>query len=196
MKRIILVSVLIAILIGCNSENKTTEEILIENNGTENLAQESKEALPQFSSVREMLADASDFYEENESLKFISEDTSDLHIQVSKPILESDLEYVKEEIVKRDIVYVAFQTFAQTDLSKLTITAIPNDMENPKKYYDKYKKTITVDRERAKSILKKYTGSEDFKILYKKEGGLWLPDAKFSKLKFENLNQVYSDLSK
>lgn len=196
MKRIILIPVSAVILMGCNSENKPTEDMSIENTRTENITQESEETLPQFSTVREMLADASDFYEENGSLKFISEDTSNLHVQVSKPILDSDLESVKEEIVKRDIVYVAFQTFAQTDLKKLTITAIPNDMENPKKYYDKYKKSVTVDREKAKTILKKYLGSEDFKILYKKDGTLWLPNENFSKLKFENLNQVYSDLSK
>ncbi|MCO6501092.1 MAG: hypothetical protein J5I47_12060 [Vicingus serpentipes] len=196
MKRIILIQISAAILLGCNSENKPTEDTSIENNKTENIVQESEETLPQFSSVREMFADASDFYEENGSLKFISEDTSNLHVQVSKPILESDIESVKEEIVKRDIIYVAFQTFAQTDLNKLTITAIPNDMENPKKYYDRYKKAVTVDRERAKTILKKYLGSEDFEILYKKDGTLWLPNENFSKLKFENLNAVYSDLSK
>ena len=174
----------ITLLIGCKSETKSNEKT------------ETEQTLPQFASVREMLANASDYSEENGSLKFISEDKANLHVQVSKPILEADLENVKEEIVKRDIIYVAFQTFAQTDIDKLTITAIPNDMQNPEKYYEKYKKTVTIDRTKAKSVLKKYLGSEDFSILYEMDGTLWLPNDNFSKLKFVELAQVYADLSK
>ncbi|MFD0992579.1 hypothetical protein [Tenacibaculum geojense] len=186
MNKILLLLLSITMLIGCKTETKSDK----------NETAETEQTLPQFKSVREMLADASDYYEENGSLKFISEDKSKLHIQVSKPILEADLENVKEEIVKRDIVYVAFQTFAQTDIDKLIITAVPNDMENRKKYYEKYKKTVSVDRKNAQAVLKKYLDSEDFSILYKLDGTLWLPNDNFSKLKFEKLNQVYADLSK
>ena len=186
MNRVLILLLSITMLIGCKSEKKSDK----------NQTAEKGQTLTQFKSVREMLADASDYYEENGSLKFISEDKSNLHIQVSKPILEADLENVKEEIVKRDIIYVTFQTFAQTDIDRLTITAVPNDMENHEKYYKKYQKTITVDRENAKSVLKKYLDSEDFSILYKLDGTLWLPNENFSKLKFEKLEQVYTDLSK
>lgn len=143
-----------------------------------------------------MLADASDFHEENGSLKFISEDKSNLHNQVSKPILGADLDNVKEEIVKRDIIYFAFQTFAQTDIEKSTITAIPNDMKERDKYYEKYKKTVKIDREKAKEILKKYFNSEDFSILYKMAGTIWVPSQNFDKLKYEKLDKVYIDLTK
>ncbi len=173
----------IILLVGCKSETKSKENV------------ETEQTLPQFKTVKEMLADASDYYVENGSLKFISEDKSNLHIQVSKPIFEADLESVKEEIVKRDIIYVAFQTFAQTDIDKLTITAIPNDMENREKYYEKYKKTVTIDRTKAKGIIKKYLNSEDFSILYKKDGELWLPNKNFSKLKFENLDEIFTELT-
>lgn len=72
-----------------------------------------------------MLAASYDFSEEDGSLKFISSDEEDLHVLVSNPILDSDVETVKEEIVMRDIVYVAFQSFAQTNIEKLTITSVP-----------------------------------------------------------------------
>jgi len=183
MNKTLLFFLSIILLVGCKSETKSKENV------------ETEQTLPQFKSVKEMLADASDYYMENGSLKFISKDKSNLHVQVSKPILEADLENVKEEIVKRDIIYVAFQSFAQTDIDKLTITAIPNDMQNPKKYYEKYKKTVTIDRGKAKGILKKYLNSEDFSILYKKDGELWLPNKNFSKLKFEKLNEVFTELT-
>lgn len=106
------------------------------------------------------------------------------------------LQLVKKEIVKRDIIYVAFQVFARTDIDKLTITAIPNDLQNREKYYEKYKKTVTIDRVKGKSILKKYLNSEGFSILYQKGGELWLPNENFNKLKFEKLNDVFSELTK
>ncbi|WP_291273992.1 hypothetical protein, partial [Flavobacterium sp.] len=111
------------------------------------------------------------------------------------PILKGDTEDIKKEIVKRDIVYVAFQTFAQTNINELTITSIPVDFDNPKEYVEKYKMTVKIDRNKAKSILKKYLGNEDFSILYDNNENLWLPNAKFSVLKFEKLNDVYNDIS-
>jgi len=153
-----------------------------------------EEKLPQFATVREMLEDASDYYEENGSLKFISEDKSNFHIQVSKPIYQKDLENIKNEIVKRDIIYVAFQVFAQTSLSELTITSIPLDWENPKKYFNKYEKTVKINKITASKILKKYFDTSDFSVLYTNEGGVWLPNENFSKLKFEKLKEVFSEV--
>lgn len=184
MNKILLFFISMVVLIGCKSKTESKENVEIE------------QLLPKFQSVKEMFADASDYYKENGSLKFISDDKPNLHIQVSKPILEADLENVKKEIVKRDIIYVAFQVFARTDIDRLTITAIPNDLHNREKYYEKYKKTVTIDRVKGKSILKKYLNSEDFSILYKKDGKLWLPNENFSKLKFEKLNEVFSELIK
>lgn len=169
-----------AALLSCKSETKS------------NVAEKS---LPQYETIREMLDESGDFYEENGSLKFISEEESNLHIQVSKPVSKNDLEDVKEEIVKRDIIYVAFQTFAQTNLNKLTITSIPSDFENRKKYYEKYQKTLTIDRSKAKSILIEYLNSEDFSILFSLENDIWLPNENFDKLKFGKLKEVYNKMS-
>ncbi|KZS40430.1 hypothetical protein AWE51_05625 [Aquimarina aggregata] len=168
-----------ALLASCKSETKTNTEA---------------KTLPQYETVREMLEDSGDFYEENGSLKFISEEKSNIHIQVSKPISKNDSKSAVEEIVKRDIVYVAFQTFAQTNLNELTITSVPLDFEDRKKYYDSYKKTLKVDRAKAKSILKEHLNSDDFSILFNLENGIWLPNKNFDKLKFEKLEEVYSKM--
>lgn len=176
---------------GCSSNNDENEqETKIEQEEIPNF-----ETLPQFESLKDMLADASDFYEENGSLKFISNDENNIHIQVSKPILDSDSETLKEEIVKRDIVYVAFQTFAQTNIKQLTITSVPNSTDSPNSYIEKYKKTVTIDRIKAKSILGKYLNTEDFSELYEQNGTLWLPNDKFSKLKFKHLDSVFGEMS-
>lgn len=170
---------LVIIVLSCKSESKKIEKTV---------------KFPSFKTVSAMLEDASDYYEENGSLKFISQDANNFHVQVSKGIFKNDLEKVKKEIVNRDIIYVAFQTFAQTDLNKITITSIPLNSEKPKTYFDKYQKTVSVSREKAKSILKKYLNEDNFSSLYSFEDGYWLPNKKFSKLKFEKLNEVIADI--
>ncbi len=175
-KKTALALLIATVLLSCKSETKPS---IVEN------------PLTQYETIREMLEDGGDFYEENGSLKFMSEEKANQHIQVSKPISKNDLENVKHEIVKRDIVYVAFQAFAQTNLNEITITSIPMDLEDNKRYYDEYKQTIKVDRVKAKSILKKYFGNDDFSILFENENGIWLPNKNFDKLKFEKLEYVY-----
>jgi len=198
-KSILILSTLI--IVSCKTDNNSLKNNIEEekntkiNTETENKA-ESGKSLPKFTTLKEMLEDSGDFNEEVGTLKFISLDENKLHVQVSKPILENDLESVKNEIVKRDIVYVAFQTFAQTDINELTITSIPDSNDNPKKYFEKYKQTVKIDREQAKVILKKYLNSEDFSILYEEQNGMWLPSKNFSVLKFEKLNEVYTEISK
>ncbi|MFC6098202.1 hypothetical protein ACFPVY_16235 [Flavobacterium qiangtangense] len=115
---------------------------------------------------------------------------------MSKPISIKDLEDVKNDIVKRDIVYVAFQTFALTDVNELTVTAVPSELENQKKYFDTYRKSLKIDREKARFVLKKYIGTENFQSLYKMEGTIWIPSDNFSVLKFEKLKDVFEDLQK
>lgn len=198
-KSILILSTLI--IVSCKTDNNSLKNNIEEekntkiNTETENKA-ESGKSLPKFTTLKEMLEDSGDFNEEVGTLKFISLDKNKLHVQVSKPILENDLESVKNEIVKRDIVYVAFQAFAQTDINELTITSIPDSNDNPKKYFEKYKQTVKIDREQAKVILKKYLNSEDFSILYEEQNGIWFPSKNFSVLKFEKLNEVYTEISK
>jgi hypothetical protein len=196
-KSILILSTLI--IVSCKTDNNSStnnveaKKTKIENTESGYKA-ESGKSLPKFATVKEMLEDSGDFNEEVGTLKFISLDKNNLHIQISKPILENDLESVKNEIAKRDIIYVAFQTFAQTDINELTITSIPNSNDNPKKYFEKYKRTLKIDREKAKSILKKYLNTEDFSILYKEQNGIWFPSKSFDILKFEKLDEVFIDM--
>ncbi len=169
-------------IFGCKTDNKST-------------VTNEKVELPKFATLKEMFTSSADFSEDNNTLKFISSDEKNLHVQISKPILKGDSEDIKNEIVKRDIVYVAFQTFAQTNINELTITSMPVDFDNPKEYVEKYKMTVKIDRNKAKNILKKYLESEDFSILYDNNENMWLPNDKFSVLKFEKLNDVYNDIA-
>jgi hypothetical protein len=199
-KSILILSTLIIVSCKTDNNNSSTNNVEAEKSTIENTETadktESGKSLPKFATLKEMLEDSGDFNEEVGTLKFISLDKNNLHVQVSKPILENDLESVKNEIVKRDIIYVAFQTFAQTDINELTITSIPDSNDNPKKYFEKYKQTVKINREQAKAILKKYLDSEDFSILYEEQSGMWLPSKKFSVLKFEKLNEVYAEIAK
>ncbi len=182
MKRIIFLSLLVFIIIGCKSESKTSTN---QNN-----------EMPKFNSVKEMLVNSADFNEEDGSLKFISDNPENLHIQISKPLLSNELENNKKETVIRDIVYVSFQTFAQTNLNKITITSIPSNFEKPNEYFESYKMTIEVNREEALLVLKKFLNTEDFATLYSYDTsfseGLWLPNKNFSILKFDKLDEVFA----
>jgi len=160
-----------------------------------NKSRKTEQILQKFETLREVLINSNDYVEKDGQVKFISEDKSNLHVQISSIIVEGDFESVIKEIVMRDIVYVSFQAFAETDLNELTITAVPIDLKNRKKYYDSYKKTITISRAKAISILKRYLKSENFSILYKKVGAYWLPSKNFNKLKFEKLSEVFAKMT-
>lgn len=174
---------------GCKNENMSKTETMQEK---EKVVQKS---LPKFVTLKEMFIVANDFSEENNTLKFISENKKPIHVQVSKPILEEDLESVKKEIVKRDIVYVAFQAFAQTDINELIITSIPIDGEHFRLYFEKYAITLKVNREKGKDILRRYFNNDDFSILFENENGIWLPNKKFNLLKFNYLEDVFDEMS-
>lgn len=200
MKIIIMIFTLsVLAIVSCKSDgdsqvnNIASDSVPVENLEPSNNI-ENNNSLPKYKTIKEMFEASYDFSEEVGTLKFISLEESKLHVQVSKPIFEGDLKNIIEEQVKRDIVYVAFQTFAQTDINALTITSVPNSNDNPKKYFDNYKKTVKVNRERALLILKKYLDTDNFSILYENQNGLWVPSKQFSILKFERLNEVFTDL--
>lgn len=151
--------------------------------------------LKKYISVEVMLEDAHDFTLEQGTLKFINNDENNLHIQVSKPIIEEDFENVIVSTVKRDIVYVAFQTFAKTSTNRITITSVPIDFKNQTKYYNEYKKTITVIREKADKIMQKEFESTDYSILFADLNGIQIPSNRFDRMRFENLDRIYSELA-
>ena len=197
--KIIIFTLSVFAIVSCKSDkdsqvnNIATDSVSVENLEPSNNI-ENNNSLPKYKTIKEMFEASYDFNEEVGTLKLISLEESKLHVQVSKPIFEGDLKNIIEEQVKRDIVYVAFQTFAQTEIASLTITSVPNSNDTPKKYFDNYKKTVKVDREKALLILKEYLDTDKFSILYENQNGLWMPSKQFSVLKFEKLNKVFNSL--
>jgi hypothetical protein len=157
------------------------------NNSSENTS------FKKYSNVIEALKDANDFNEDNGTLKLLSEDTVIPKIQISKQIFEGDEESLIIEQTKRDLIYVIFQSFAVTDIKEIEVTSVP--IKEDKTYDNKFKETIKVKREIAKSILKKYLNTESFEDLYKLEGTIYLPNEKFDLLKNQELKNIYNDLT-
>jgi len=197
MKNVLLTLSIMTILGSCGESKKTVET-------TDDTTTVTPEAtnkidpsqLIRYNSVKEMLENAHDFTVEEGTLKFINEDKNKLHIQVSKPIVEGDTDKVINEIVKRDLVYVAFQVFAQTSTDKITITSIPISLENRTKYYPDYKKTLTVTRAQTDQIMLNEFGNLDYSKLFVDSGGLQIPSDNFDRLKFKDLEYVFSALAK
>lgn len=181
---------------GSNENINDNKKISVENIERQHENIVNKKPLPKFKSLNEMFQASYDFSEEEGTLKLISLDKSKLHIQISKPIFKNDLKKIIEEQVKRDIVYVAFQTFAQTEINELTITSVPISSDDSNQYFNEYKKTVKISRKKALSILKEYIDTEDFSILYENQNGMWVPSKKFSVLKFEKLDYVFNTIVK
>lgn len=187
----LMITLFLTSLLSCSSEKQSESET--QNVKSEQKVNEQPSAeFIKYPTVVQMLNESYDFTEEEGSLKVLSKQGKPLHVQVSKPIVDGDLDKVIEEQTMRDIVYVAFQAFAQTDINELTISSVP--MKGKGKYLDQYKLTLTVSRDNAVSILKKYLNTENFQTLFRLEGTIWLPSENFSVLKFKNLGAVFADL--
>jgi len=152
---------------------------------------------PKYETVLAMLEASHDY--EGHNLKVISENP--LHIRVSTDFVKGDLTQNMVEQTKRDIIYVAFQAFAETDIDKITVTSIPIIRENfnPNLPYNgklqkNLKQTKTITRKQALVILGKYIKTDSFKDLYQLNETMYLPNDKFSLLQFGQLENVYKDL--
>lgn len=197
MKKALLTITILTTLANCSESKKTVETTgdtaIIASTVTNKIAPSQ---LIQYNSVKEMLENAHDYTVEEGTLKFINEDKNKLHIQVSKPIVEGDIDKVIKEIVKRDLVYVAFQVFAQTSTDKITITSIPISLEDRTKYYSDYKITLTVTKAQTNQIMLHEFGNLDYSRLFVDSGGLQIPSDDFDRLKFKDLEYVFSALTK
>lgn len=165
----------------------------------------SRPPLKQYSDVFTMIEGTGEYYKENGTFKLIS--PQPLHIQLSKPAYDEDLEEVVREQVKRDIVYVGFRTFAQTNIDEIKITSFPLKMDNNGRkdfdYIQKYKLSATLTRIKAKAILKKYYGHTDFSKLFGEEvSGTYMPEIPnmeikrmlFNEMGGPTLNKVFAEL--
>lgn len=188
-------SVLALSILSCSHDKKTGSTDIKNETTTIHLHKITSAELKKYSSVKAMLEDAHDFSIEQGTLKLINNNESDLHIQVSKPTIENEPDKVIIETVKRDIIYVAFQAFAQTSINKITITSVPIDFNNQKKYYNTYRQTVTVTRNKADQIMQKEFGTTDYSILFADLNGIQVPSENFDQMKFENLDRIYSELT-
>jgi hypothetical protein len=100
-------------------------------------------------------------------------------------------EKIKQETLK-NIVYIAYQTFATTEIDSLTITSIPlifdTEKQKPIGYDNNFKTTLTINRDKAKKVMEQFVELTDFDDLLGADGGngLYFPDSpspKFEKLK-------------
>ncbi len=198
--------VITLILYSCQSDNtKETETAKIEDVDTLDKEQALTDVtnqiaeFPKYSTVIEMLNASGDFTGHN--VELIDSSEENVHVRISSEFIKDEAESVMTEQVKRDIVYVTFQAFAQTDLNKITVTSIPiiRSSFNPNLEYDgklqkSKKETISITRARATEIIEKYLQTKSFQDLYQLDGTLYLPSSKFDKLKYDELNNVFLDM--
>ncbi len=155
----------------------------------------------QFSSVYELLISAGDFSEEECTLKILSNEGAPLHIQVSNLVNSNHTDDLIKEQVKRNIVFVAFQAFARTNIEEFTITSIPvtTEIDKPRcPYLEAFQVTNTVKRRSAIKIIDNYLGATKFQDLYQYNASIpdWLPNQNFRFLQYDILEQVYADIVK
>ena len=173
----------ILLLMSCGSENPSSTSQKVE--------------IPKYETVTAMLKANSDY--EGRNFEVISE--IPIHIRISSEFLNEDSEKTMIDQTKRDIIYVAFQTFTQSEVNEITITSIPIIREsfNPNMAYDgkqlkKLSQTKTISRKQAQIILEKYVKTKSFNDLYQQNGTLFLPNNKFDLLKYEQLDNVFNEL--
>lgn len=154
-------------------------------------------ALRQYPTVMDMLRDAKDYKEEDKTLKLVAE--KPLHVQVSRQALADDTDEKIEEMTKRDIVFVALQAFAQTDIDFIQITSLPLQLKSDftfGQYLYKKKLTAKITRKDADAVMQKYLGSPDYKkLFYPMEGGIYVTSGEFERLQHAELENVFADLT-
>lgn len=156
-------------LYSCKDKNKKTAEDVAksENTSPVNTNITTKEALPQYKNIRDLIEAQNDYHEEDGTFKIISQNP--LHIQLSKPALQGELEENLIDDNKRSTIYIGFRVFAQTSIDKITITSMPiqrhQDGHNAG-YISKYQTKVVLTRDKASKILQKYYGHSDFTKLF------------------------------
>ena len=138
---------------------------------------------------------------ENGTLVILQDDAKGLHIQVSSLVFnDSNADLIRDE-VKRDIVYVAFESFIKTTTEEFTITAIPlkmRDAHTVDRYMTEFQKSFKVHRKTGTKILQKHFFTSTYRTLYSYQSihDKWLPNERFKLLQYELLPDAYRLLVK
>ncbi len=170
------------LIVSCTSNQNKSD-----NTKAATVIDSSIETLRKYSSVKEMIDSTYDYSEEEGTFKVISEKPK-LHIQLAKHEIANELEDNIIQQVKRNIIYVGFRVFAQTDIDEIQITSLPLkwdiSLNKPLGYMEEYKETVVLTRNSAKSILQKYYGFDDFSKLFgEKVGDIFMSDIANSELR-------------
>jgi hypothetical protein len=169
-------SVITLFIISCSNDNSQNQNQVVKH--------------AKYPTVSAMIDSSGDFSSDNGTFKVLSE--SPLHIQISEITMNGTPdEKIKQETLK-NIVYIAYQTFATTEIDSLTITSIPlifdTEKQKPIGYDNNFKTTLTINRDKAKKVMEQFVELTDFDDLLGADGGngLYFPDSpspKFEKLK-------------
>lgn len=118
-----------------------------------------------YESVMEMVEDRNDFSTEDGTLKLISK--SPLHIQIShQEDKNQDVNRMKR-VAMQYLISNAYAAFACTDVSKVTITSVPSDMDefiNNQKlvFLNAAAVTVTITRDKARQVMQSRVGTSNF----------------------------------
>ena len=153
-------------------------------------------SFPKYNNVMEMLDSAGDYTSGSGTVKMVTD--TPLHIEVSSFVIPTETNEVIKSIAKRDIVYVALQSFAQTPIDEIRLTSLPiqvkegtSKKQQPLNYL---KKVMYVNRKTATEILQRYTQLSEFKDLYELNGTRFVPNSNFNKLLHSDLENVFADM--
>ncbi|PHM36180.1 hypothetical protein Xmau_04324 [Xenorhabdus mauleonii] len=107
-----------------------------------------------FPSIAEAIEDFGDYYPENNSFQLISE--KPLKIRLSPPTYKEDAPDVKENLVKRAIVYGIYRTFINSNNDNVTVVSYLVDSNDGKKMTGSPEYTATLTKAQALKIVNKY----------------------------------------
>lgn len=177
---------------GC-SENEATNKY----SDPIKISKQEEIPFPHYNDVLSMLDAAGDYTGKN--IEYFGGKES--HVRVSKEFLPQEAPSNIRDQVKRDIVYVAYQTFAMTSIDTIKITSTPiiRSTFNPNEAYDgkmdnNTSRTLLITRSKAKEVMLNYSNAKEFKSLFSKQPYGYVPNKNFSQLKFDNLLLVFNSL--
>lgn len=119
-----------------------------------------------FPDVKSMIDDFNDYSTSNGT--FVVLTSKPLHIQLSPQVVKGDLPEVIKEQVNRALMYGIYRSFIHTQINDITVTAVPIEINFRNKksiLLSKYKKTISITRSEALSLVKKYINVASFSEL-------------------------------
>lgn len=192
MKKVFTILVL-ALSISCT--NTTTK-----NTGTDTVDKE--QIISTNKTVKTLLEEASDY--QGLCMEVFEEDSAYAKLRISSEFFKGDSKETISMIVNKDLVYVAYQIFASTDINNVEVISRPvlkSDLRAAPcdgAFMDNHSKTLIVTREKAVAAMKKFSSAKNFSELFAPEylkTGLKIPGKEFNKLKGSNLNKVIQFLT-